>query len=570
MALAVSSTPGGPPRPLRTRVHANPVEAAHGGGLHICGAGQALKNKFPGRMIKAGEDRHFKNERLLVKSMKKNPSRSWRSLLVVALGVVACDEPVDTDETVTLRKYPLACDQYEAFMPQFKFDQEVLIKKTDVVNDPCRTTWTAPFCTAESRGKWTAWQLFTQMAGGADPSPLIHALFKTYYTTGQVVNGVELTERTLAKDVIIGWRRQSANCLMPDDLTQPCLLDKNKAPFRLLAVHNREDLRTGQGGYGGPSGEGRLEFNILKFNKNIPQEAAKKSEASLIFEFRLPSLGGINAADNAKKWADRWHKLSEPALQADKEAYNKHLQTQITDVFATTANLSQVRSAEIEYGPLGGLSKSWSFREFELKCPAVQPNCGATQKQLIPRAVAQTPDSSMNKPVNKTKLESYINQPGLIANLFAGTNIVPDTFPNPNSPFRGAESLASKASNSNNRVLWGVNKDTLEMITVEGAKPFEARHIFGLNTCNGCHYDETNTNDFLFVASREPGNESILRPFLATPTTMGATHSFHILGFETENDWYFEFNEPRRRVCELIHAWKGNAVPLTQNTGTAH
>lgn len=46
-----------------------------------------------------------------------------------------------------------------------------------------------------------------------------------------------------------------------------------------------------------------------------------------------------------------------------------------------------------------------------------------------------------------------------------------------------------------------------------GINDNEARHEFSLNTCNGCHGDETNT-PFLHISTRQAGAESQLSGFL--------------------------------------------------------
>lgn len=493
--------------------------------------------------------------------MNHLPQTLQLSMLCSLCFLVGCDGPEES-EPITAREYPLLCDQYDGLIPGFKFDQELVIKKLSAVEDACRTAWTGFGC-GTKLGKWTAWNLFFQMAGNTDPSALIHEFFRTSFYPDQPVevNGRQLSKRDLAKNVMLGWRKQSG---CNDDLKAPCALNKDKAPFRLLAFVNRQDLRDGSYGQGG-GGEGRLVFNILKYDPNNWAAAPKKSQANIIFEFNLPNLSFLPGT-NAKLWAERWHKLSTPNMLA--EDYNIQLQTQLTDVFATAANLAQIRTAEIEYDPAPlPQNKTWSFREYELRCPLELPNCLVTQRRIFPRAVAQTPDSSMNNAANLQHLELYLNSPQVSEDILAGINVVPDTFNG--IYFRGAESLASKASNSTNRVLWGVNKDTFEMVNLTNNQPFKVRHMFGVTTCNGCHYDETDTN-MMFIAGRDPNVESVLAPFLNTSTVKGATHNFYILPFDGDDNWYFQFNEPRRRVCEAVHASKGNALPLTQPNGAPH
>ena len=358
--------------------------------------------------------------------------------------------------------------------------------------------------------------------GGGDPSVFIHDWFKTFFVPSEV-NGQMLTKRNLAEKVLIGWRKQSMgpNCLVPENLATPCSLDKNKAPFRLLAVVNRQDVR-GDGGdpdsYGGPLGEGRFVFNILKYDA---QNQLKKSKANVIFEYNLPSIWKDPFSD-AWEWANRWHKLASAPMQADDEVYKQQLQTKITDVFATANNLAQVRSEEIDFDPNEGLNRVWSFREYELRCPTPQP-CNAAQKRLMPRTVTLTPNSDHNKGpnANTSLFATWFKSPGVIDSVLDGTPEVPlkigDTY------FRGAESLAGEATNSAFRTLWGaklLQDNTLDVITVDGIVPYKARHQFGVTTCNGCHYDETDTS-MMFIRERDAAVESQLADFLKTSTAEG-------------------------------------------------
>lgn len=507
--------------------------------------------------------------------MKNTRFFSKVSGTLVSLSVLACDagsvESTDPAEKMTFRDYPSVCDDFfsEAEIQTIKFDQELLVKRKTVVTDPCRTGWTQLGC-GTKLGKWTAWQHFTVLAGGGDPSVFIHDWFKTFFVPSEV-NGQMLTKRNLAEKVLIGWRKQSMgpNCLVPENLATPCSLDKNKAPFRLLAVVNRQDVR-GDGGdpdsYGGPLGEGRFVFNILKYDA---QNQLKKSKANVIFEYNLPSIWKDPFSD-AWEWANRWHKLASAPMQADDEVYKQQLQTKITDVFATANNLAQVRSEEIDFDPNEGLNRVWSFREYELRCPTPQP-CNAAQKRLMPRTVTLTPNSDHNKGpnANTSLFATWFKSPGVIDSVLDGTPEVPlkigDTY------FRGAESLAGEATNSAFRTLWGaklLQDNTLDVITVDGIVPYKARHQFGVTTCNGCHYDETDTS-MMFIRERDAAVESQLADFLKTSTAEGETHNFTMFGFSSD-DWYLEFNEPRRRACEMLNALDGNPVPLTRNNGSPH
>lgn len=470
--------------------------------------------------------------------------------------VLACDVPEETEE-VRLRDYPVICDQYNASFAQYDFKKEMFITKTQVVEDPCRTTWVVAGC-GTKQGKWTAWHLFSQMVGGGDPSVLIHEFFTTFYAGGSL-NGHPISARNGAKDVLLGWRKASMGptCLTPTDLNTPCALDRNKSPFRLNAIVNRIDLRGPTGGlnqYGtvaSGGGEGRFVFGFLGYDaQNNP---TLKKQGNIIFEYGVPT----DKVVTPKAWGDRWHALK--GLAYENDVYNTSLQTQITDRFAAVGNLLQVRTNEISFDLAPNALKAWSLREYELRCP-VNQLCTQSQKRLFLRPVAMTPQSTVNDPAKLPLLGSFLFNKEF--DILGEKHTVPPTWNG--QPFQGSESIASKAFASDNWVLWGVNNETFEMYDFNGTQPTLTRERFGLATCNGCHYTETRT-DVMFVMPRDPGFESALAPFLTT--ALDGKQTVVIEGFDDVPGFTYDFNEPRRRVCELIHARTGASTVLTKRSG---
>ncbi len=482
------------------------------------------------------------------------------SLLALLAPLAGCDADAhgraqnDVEEAVTLRDY-YPCADYVNQIPTVNFGKELLITATSVVDDNCRTNWNLPGCAAKA-GKWTAWGLFKQFAGGGDPSPLILAWFKTFYNQDQV-NGWTLSKRDNVKAVVLGWRKASGCNAVLDD---PCVLLPEKSPFRLLAIVNRMDVRSGEGGfdeYGQPSpdsaGEGRMVFGFLGFDPNKPNDPPNTPLlATVIFEFKLRT-DLLFVGD----WAWYWRSLG----GLNGEQYNAQLQS-LTELFATAATLNQVRTNEIDFDIAPLPSRRWSMREFKLGCPINQPNCLQSQKRLLPVTVTQTPDSSIN--ADLTKLGAYLN--GVDDDILLGQHVVPPTFQG--QKFLGAESLAGKKLSHPGGVLWGVDKDTFDIVALDGSSPKNIRHMYGFSTCIGCHYNETKTQD-LFITNRAKGQVSTLAPFLTTDPVAG-NYGVDIEPFEGDPEWHFDFNEPRRRVCELLHAEAGNPFPLTMNTGRPH
>jgi len=72
--------------------------------------------------------------------------------------------------------------------------------------------------------------------------------------------------------------------------------------------------------------------------------------------------------------------------------------------------------------------------------------------------------------------------------------------------------------------LAGSSINNLAPWLAPGINNNEARHEFSLNTCNGCHGDETNT-PFLHISTRQAGAESQLSGFLEGVEVTDPVHS---------------------------------------------
>jgi hypothetical protein len=269
-----------------------------------------------------------------------------------------------------------------------------------------------------------------------------------------------------------------------------------KAPFRLLAIVARLDLRENAGYSGGSSaGEGRFIYDLLDANGNPTQFL-------VIFEY------GLDAADctTVLKWANAWHGLGANAFGP---AYNAALQS-VTDSFATIgaspgkpngSAINQVRTNDFH------LSRPWELREFKLSTlsSSVSPS------PLVQATVAQTPARSRHQ---TTAVSTYVNanEPAILAHQ----HIVPLSWGG--SPFKGG------AAPHNLDLGWDGPTPACTTIT----NP-QARHAFSLDTCSGCHGLETATG-FKQVEPRSAGSPSALSGFLTGTTATdlcGLAHSFN-------------------------------------------
>lgn len=399
------------------------------------------------------------------------------------IGTVEQQEAVRTSREASLLPFRTSCPVIPS--------KELFITDVSVVDDCYRTTWTVPCkvppVAPATRGAWTFGANMAAVAGTNNAAAL-HSFTLNWLQTWavlQTINGDPVPARTAVQTLIINpWLAASGGVQ----------LDMQKAPFRLLAIVARLDLRNNAGYTGGGStaGEGRFVYNLLDASGN-------PTEFLLIFEYGLDARDCLAIQD----WANAWHGLGAHAFG---HSYNAALQA-VTDRFATIgaspgkpngSAINQVRTNDFH------LRRLWELREFKLdpRIPVGSP--------LDPFTVAQTPARSLQQ---TPAISTYVNanEPAILAH----THIVPLSWGG--NPFLGGASPHSLD------LAWDGPPPVCTSIT----NP-QARHAFSLDTCSGCHGDETATR-FKHVEPRLPGVASILSPFLVggSATDMcGLSHTF--------------------------------------------
>jgi hypothetical protein len=366
--------------------------------------------------------------------------------------------------------------------------RELFITNVSVVDDCFRTTWfpaCAPPVLPATRGAWTFGGLMPGIFGTNNPAILSAEVtrFLSEWKFNKLVNGELVPARPNIQANVIGpWLAASGGVQ----------LDMRRAPFRLLAIVARLDLRQNA-----PfnAGEGRFVFGLL-------DPAGNQTQYLLILEY------GLDAVDckGVLGWANDWHNLGTIPFGP---AYNAALQ-KVTDRFTTInsspaklngSSINQVRTDDFFLQPL------WELREFTL-----QPSTTGPPAQLLMSTVAQTP---ANVHQNTLNLANYIN----------------------------ANTPAILASNYTVPLVWGpgtfrggASSHTLNF-NWDGPAPactsifnLNARHNFSLNTCNGCHGAETATV-FKHVQPRNAGAASALSAFLTGGPPVvdmcGLAHTFN-------------------------------------------
>ena len=355
--------------------------------------------------------------------------------------------------------------------------RELTIRHVSVVDDPVRTSMNGDPMDPRT-GAWAFGRMMERLSPTPSAAPDVTEQMFGTFALEPVVNGFAIPSRPSIDPVVLEpWPR-----LPNGDL------DLAAAPLRLLAIVNRLDLKNLDAG---KAGEGRIVYGVL-------DEEGFPMEFTVILEYLLP-------ADDETEylaWVESFHALQ--ALPFPSEEYNAALQA-ITDRFTgrdagpglpNGSLLIDIRTNEIALGDPGQL------REFH-----ISPVTGF----MDPAGLFQTPDGDFNF---GERLGRFINENE--AAILAETHEVPPDFED--EPFQGSFIF-------NNIDIWSAP---------DIANP-EARHKFSLNTCNGCHGGETNT-EFLHIFPRFEGEQSSLSGFL-TGTTV----------FDPETDQERRLAELRRR-----------------------
>lgn len=335
----------------------------------------------------------------------------------------------------------------------------------DYVHEPCDPEAGNP------DGPWTFKTFMSQMAGSTDPATFVEHWLELYTAdqTSAATNGFTVPSVSNAEQFIDDWKSLSGDGT----------LDLDQAPFRLMAITPRMDLRQGAGGYGSPPGPdpngGELRFI---FGAVHPLNC-QPLDFSVIFEYGVP----LTSCTEIRQWARDWLALTDLALE-DEDAYLDALQA-LTDSITLAGSdpskpngnaLNQLRSNEISLGS----QIAWRIREYHLEGSGL----------LEQATTAETPDMGFG------------GAPGAYFDALVEDDTItsiPLTYgpdPLPSVAFLGAEARVAFTS----PLTWGSNGSIDYTSNPDLAL---RRHELALNTCNGCHSTETNT-DFAHMLDPQP------------------------------------------------------------------
>jgi hypothetical protein len=350
-----------------------------------------------------------------------------------------------------------------AFADPLLKDRSLMITDPSVIQDPTRT-YDVCSKTGTKMGKWTFGYLMTQMANQAATSHTTASFVLDWlhqWEVPQTVNSFTIPARTgITATIITPWPRERVITWLP----WPTRLNLAEAPFRLLAIVNRVDLRQNLIYGGGSAGEARFVFEAIDRRPSSNGTAKCVSlPFTVIFEYGIHK----NSCSEVKAWAKQWYDLRPMAPSSGE--YRAALEA-ITEQFVRAgANpsqlpnqnaLSQLRTNERAIGV------PWELREFHL----------AGTGFLASTTTKQEPDNSYH---DGNPLVDWINANA--ASVAAGTHKVPDLLPATGKPLLAAH---APIPNDNLSFIWGRGHDI--------ATP-NARQQFSLATCSGCHTGETKT-----------------------------------------------------------------------------
>jgi hypothetical protein len=313
---------------------------------------------------------------------------------------------------------------------------------------------------AQVGGSWHIGEVVKQLLGGNPTPAQVEAFFRNWVQNWQVetrfASGDTVSPRPDFNLVLTEWKQASEARGVEG-------LDLSIAPFRLIGITNRLDLRNPL--VAGDAGEARLVFALLERSTDRPQDASVNARPfTLIFEYKI----SVGSDSDISRWARLWHDL---AGQSG-DSYVRSL-AQITRMFThrnqggfIQARLGQARTNEIAFG------NPWELREFNL-----QPAQGGAGARLVMVDVKKTPKITAN---NSSDLNRFVSSLSLDA-------IIKNNYEIP------ANLKGVKAHVAGSGPQWTVGGDA------------QKARAFNVNTCNGCHSSDQNVIDgFYHISPFQP------------------------------------------------------------------
>jgi hypothetical protein len=391
-------------------------------------------------------------------------------------------------------------------------EKELVIRDPSVIGSSLETTFDPAHPSGDAAaGAWSFGRLVHNMLpavqrdSAAAASALVTEWLATWETDQAPNPGVSASRARPSIRLMVTEPWRIASGCAADDAA--CVLDMTKAPFRLMAIVNRPDLRVVANDATAIGGEGRFVFQVVGPTLGISAETSqlavmdptpKPQKFTVIFEYSLPVAANVDTIT----WARRWHTLGAIPFGP---AFNARLRT-ITNDFAGADRdprrprgnaLDQLRTNEVALQgarfPATGFvaaKQFWELREFHLTDAGLTPHT----VNLEPSRdfdIARTGQTG-TEGTRSIELADYLT--GNAAAVLAGTNKLAAGMSG-NSALVGSAPYAAwgKRTNPNPPVIpsQGVANDLGVAIDV--------RDAFAFSTCAGCHRHETDTRHFMHI-----------------------------------------------------------------------
>ena len=337
----------------------------------------------------------------------------------------------------------------------FNVDKQkyLLINSKEIVNDEARTRFIPGDST---KGAWSFVGLMAQIApAGADLEEFIVSWLNNWSAVKQL-NGFSVTPRDVSR-ILNDWPRDNAG-----------KLDLSQAPFRLLAISNRIDMRSS---VAADKRAGILNFVFGLYDQKPGSTYGLPLKFNVSFEFEMRT-----EVHSLIDWTLLWYKLGQ--ANSSSLTYNSSLESITRDATYRNAKITKIvqspfvniRTEDFQFGNNG------EFREFSLNL----------EGRLAQSPLKQTPDVSFNTD-RKLELVQWIND-----NL---STVGSNKFEVKKEFLAGSSTVPASS--------WLSDADLSPV----------ARSNFAMATCTGCHQSETR-NSGIHVANRKADESSQISPFL--------------------------------------------------------
>jgi hypothetical protein len=379
-----------------------------------------------------------------------------------------------------------------------RWQESLMITDLAVVQDPTRT-WDTCTSSGDPAGVWTFHHLMSELAAGAVPPVSVDEFTTEWLETwlnDQIINGDVVAARPNMFGLVIEpWAAASGvtatlvttGTSVQVDLSGP--LDWAKAPFRLAAIVNRIDLGANDGGgYAGALTAGSQNAGELRFVFGVLDPGCAPLPFSVIFEYGVPRQD----CEDIRDWAVAWTELNDPSLLPPFDpAWLAQLEVMTESVVKFGAApskgndnaLNQMRTNE------NALDGQWEMREFTLtvESTATLPNDTPADGFLRPHSVAMTPNDSTFSAAGDPMIDLFVGSevvpavgsPTTLPADCRSSHVVPLEYLG--QDFRGGNAFVGPVN------FWESSP------TGGGLAQLCARHEFSLETCSGCHFDDTTT-----------------------------------------------------------------------------